>query len=133
VYYALWGPWPDAGIAACILGLVFGAQTRDPMGLHAFCYGAAAFAIVRIRQAIFREHVLAQMAVTALFTFLVQFAIWLYLHFAPSSAASWGDVFRIPFLTALYTALFSPPVNWLLHRFKNQTGLRFHQRAMMFR
>jgi rod shape-determining protein MreD len=133
VYYALWAPWPDAGIAACILGFVFDAQSLQPMGLHTLCYGSAAYGIFRLRQFVLREHAVAQFAITAVFTLLVQLVIWIYLHSAAAGGISWGTVFRVATLTSLYTALLAPFIYSFLHRFARWTGLRVSSRTQVFR
>ncbi len=129
VHYTLWGPWPDVGIAAWLLGLVFGAHTDDPVGLHAFCYGAAAWGIVRIRQIVFRDHPVTQFLVNLVFTFLVQLAVWIVLFWLSTVRLGVGEVFRICLLTAMYTAVCAPFVHAGLHRLGRWTGLRTALRA----
>lgn len=129
VHYALWGPWPDVGIAAWILGLVFGTQSDEPVGLHAFCYGAAAWGIVRLRQVVFRDHPVAQFLIALLFTFLVQAAAWLALHWLASVRLGGWEVFKACVLVALYTAVCAPFLHAALHRLSRWTGLRSAVRA----
>ena len=133
VHYALWGPWPDAGIAAWILGFVFSTQTDAPVGLHAFLYGAAAWGIMRIRQFVFREHPVTQFLVSLLFTFLVQSCIWIGLHFLATVRRSPGDVLGLCIVTAGYTAVCAPFIHAGLHRVGRWTGLRMGSRTAKFR
>jgi rod shape-determining protein MreD len=129
VHYALWGPWPDAGIAAWILGFIFGTQTDAPLGLHAFCYGAAAWGIVRMRQVVFREHPVTQFLISLAFTFLVQIAVWTLLHWLSTVRLGFGGVLGVCFVTAVYTAVCAPFVHAGLHRVGRWTGLRAVSRS----
>ena len=93
VHCALHGPWPDAAIAAWVLGLLVDLQTSDPtgtgtIGLFAFSYGLAACVILRIRRALFREHFVTHIVVTFIMTFFVQCLAQLYFVWrAPTEAA----------------------------------------------
>ena len=128
VYYALWAPWPEAAIAAWCLGLLFGTQTLDPLGLHAFCYGAAAWGIVRVRQVVFREHAITQFAVTLLFAMGVQLAVATFRWWRNAHEPSWIEGLTPAFFTALYTAAVAPFLHWaLLHT--GWTGLRTGKKA----
>ena len=86
VHYALWGPWPDAAIAAWVLGLVAGTQSADRSGVHAFAFGLAAWAMMRMRQILFRDHAMTQLLITLVFTFLIQVLIGLYRRWGASSS-----------------------------------------------
>jgi rod shape-determining protein MreD len=127
VYYALWGPWPDAAIAAWLLGLLVGAMTADRIGLHAFCFGGAAWAILRIRQVLFRDHPITQFAVTFAFALVVQLIVGVYRAWqAPASGA--GDGWAASaVLIAAYTAVWAPLLHWALIRLRRWTGLHARQ------
>jgi len=121
-HYALWGPWPDAAIAAWILGLAADLQSVDRIGAHAFCFGLAAWAIMRLRQIVFRDHAATQIVITLTFTVLIQVAVALYRR--------WGATGEPPvilwpaLLTGAYTAVCAPYLHWLLIRLSRWTGLR---------
>ena len=78
VHYALWGPWPDAAIAAWLLGLLMDVQSGGRIGLHAFCFGAAAWVIVRVRQVVFRDHPVTQALITLALAFAVRLVVGVY-------------------------------------------------------
>lgn len=125
VHYALWGPWPDAAIAAWILGMLLGTQTLDPLGLHAFCYGVAAWGIMKMRQVVFREHALTQFVTALFFTLLVQFMVGSFKWWRGSNDLTLTQMLW----TALFTAVLTPFLHWPLLRLGRWTGLRAVQRA----
>lgn len=136
VNYALWGPWPEAGIAAWILGVVTDLQSTGTagsrIGLHAFCYGAAAWGIFRTRHAFMRTHWLAQTFVTLIFGLGVEVAIRLYQYWsAPQmslGAAGWSAM-----LSAAYSAACAPFLLWVLVRLSRVTGLKVDRQPWMKR
>jgi rod shape-determining protein MreD len=122
VHYALWGPWPEAAMAAWILGLVADLQSLDRVGIHALCFGLAAWAIVRIRQIVFRDHAATQIAISFVFTILIQMVVSLYRLWGTGESRAgilWPAV-----LTGVYTAACAPYLHWLLIRLGRWTGLR---------
>ncbi len=128
VHYALWGPWPDAAIAAWLLGLIVDLQSADPVGLHAFCYGAAAWVILRVRQVVFRDHPVTHLVVTLVFAFAVQLLIALYYWWRLSGAAGSEALWSSALCIAVYTALWAPLLHWPLIRIGRWTGLRTARR-----
>jgi rod shape-determining protein MreD len=131
VHYALWGPWPEAAIAGWILGFIldlFTLASGGRIGLHAFCYGAAAWGIIRVRQVVVRNHWMAQMLITLLFALGVEVAVLFYHHWsAPpiSLRGGWGEAI----LRAVYTAVLAPVLLWGLMRLGRFTGLRAEARS----
>lgn len=130
VHYALHGPWPNAAIAAWILGLLVDLQTTDPtgtgtIGLFAFSYGLAACVIVRVRRALFRDHFVTHIAVTFVMTFCVQFLVQLYFVWRPptQAAAQLSSAFVLALLTAAYTAFCAPYLHWGLLKLRRWMGL----------
>jgi rod shape-determining protein MreD len=123
VHYALWGPWPEAALAAWILGLVVDLQSLDRIGLHAFSFGLAAWAIVRIRQIVFRDHAATQIVITLLFTILIQIGVALYRRWGVDNPIG-GSILWPALLTGLYTAMCAPYLHWLLIRMGRWTGLK---------
>lgn len=124
VYYALWGRWPDAAIAAWILGLLVDLQSRGWIGLNAFCFGGAAWAILYIRQALFRDHPITQVVVTLVFALGVRLAVGGYDAWRAGGGIPVGEIGSLAFFTALYTAACAPYVHWALIRVSGWTGLK---------
>ena len=126
VYYALWGPWPDAALAGLALGFFLDLYTLGQpgrIGLHAFCFGGAAWGIIQVRQMVVRTHPVAQILVTLFFGAAVECAAALYYIWASPdrttvAGLAWAG------LSALYTAALSPLVLWVLSRFNKLTGLK---------
>ena len=121
-HYALWGPWPDAAIAAWILGLVADMQSLDRLGVHAFSFGLAAWAIMRVRMVVFRDHAATQIVITLLFTVLIQIGVALYRRWGGSGSG--GSILWPAILTGFYTAMCAPYLHWLLIRMSRWTGLK---------
>ncbi len=121
VHYALWGPWPEAAIGAWILGLLVDLNSTGRIGLFAFAYGGAAWGIMRVRQAVFRDHPMTQIVVTAAFALLVQMIAAIYLRYLHGAIEGlwWRALW-----TALFTAGLAPYVHWLLLRMGRWTGLK---------
>lgn len=124
VHYALWGPWPDAAIAAWLLGLIVDLQSSDRIGLYAFSFGAAAWAIMYVRQAVFRDHPLTHVVMTLFFAFGVRLLAAFYDWWCGTTSGSFGALFYPAFFTALYTAACAPYLFWPLIRMGKWTGLR---------
>jgi len=127
VHYSLWGPWPDAAIGAWILGLCVDLQTlRQPggLGLYAFMFGAAAYAIIHMRQVFFREHPLTQLLITLVFSMIVELVVEGYRAWGLVESVSRGGIFWSSLFTALYTAALAPYLHWPLDYLGRWTGLR---------
>ena len=124
VHYALWGPWPDAAIAAWLLGLIVDLQSLDRIGLHAFSFAAAAWAIMYVRQAVFRDHPVTHVVVTLLFAFGVRLVIAFYDWWCGTINGALGGLLWPAFFTALYTAAWAPYLHWTLILLGKWTGLK---------
>lgn len=123
VHYALWGPWPDAAIAAWILGLVVDLNSvGHNIGVNAFCFGLAAWAIMRIRQVVFRDHAITQLLITLVFTVLIQLILGLYRRWGGPTGD--GSILWPALMTGVYSAACTPYLHWLLIRLSRWTGLR---------
>lgn len=130
-FYALLGPWPDACIAAWILGLLVDLSSADSgtgyghIGLFAFSFGGAAWLILQVRDLIFPEHWLSHTILTLLSALVVQAAVAIYRTITlPPGAAPATGVWTCAILTAAYTAFFAPYFHWILSRLHRATGLR---------
>ena len=123
VHYALWGPWPEAAIAAWLLGLSVDLFTADGAPVHAFGYGAAAWAIIRVRQVLFRDHPLTYMVVTFAFAIGVQLLVGFYRAWRFAGPDEGGGIWGPALAVAVYTALWALPFQWVLLRMRRWTGL----------
>lgn len=135
VHYGLWGPSPDAAIAAWILGLIVDLQTASPhpIGLYAFSYGLAAWVVLRSRQALFRDHPVTHAIVTLVFAFAVQVIAGLYFWWKHRIPIDVEGLWRPAFLFAGYTALWAPCLHWVLIKLQRWTGLGPMRRRMSYR
>jgi len=127
IYYALWGAWPDAAIAAWLLGLAVDLTSLGNggrLGLYAFSFGAAAWAIIKIRSVFFRDHAVTQFAVTLVFSLAVELVVQGYRHWSVFGAMPESRVWASAFFTAVYTAVCAPYLHWVLFRMRGWTGVR---------
>ena len=127
VYYALWGPWPEAAIGAWFLGLAVDLQSLPVggrIGMYAFTFGGAAWVITRIRSVFWREHAATQFLLTFVLAMVIEILVDLYRHWAALDEVSKAGLFWPAFFTALYTAAFAPYMHWILLRLWRWTGLK---------
>jgi len=124
VHYALWGPWPDVAIGAWLLGLGVDLQTAgdtEHIGLYAFLFGGAAWAIIRVRKVFFSEHALTQILVTGAFALAIELLVEVYRQWG--AGVSKATILWPACFTALYTAAWAPYLHWMLIRLRRWTGL----------
>ena len=128
-HYALWGPMPDVAIAAWLLGLGVDIHTEGRIGLFAFLYGAAAWLLLYIRQALYRENAVTQVILTLIMMFLVQAAALFYTRWASHANTTSSSLWLAALYTAVYTAACAPYLHWLLLRMGRWTGLKTGRRS----
>ncbi|MBP7936309.1 MAG: rod shape-determining protein MreD [Phycisphaerae bacterium] len=127
VHYALWGPWPDAAIAAWILGFAVDLQTISSgggVGLYAFSFGGSAWIIMRIRHAFVRDHALTQVLVTLTFTLLIELLVGAYRQRGAWSRDGAAAVWWPAMGRAVYTSALAPYLHWPLVKLGRWTGLK---------
>ncbi len=106
------------GLLACwIIGLLKDAGSAGPMGLHALLFLAAGWVVLQVRQILYRENVLTQLAVG----FLA--ALWVNVLAALAACVTAGGIpagviVARTLLSALLTALLAPFLMFLLARAK---------------
>lgn len=124
VFYALLAPWPDACIAAWVLGMLVDlASANGRIGLFAFGYGATALLILQVREVLFPEHWLSHALLTLVGGLLLQVAIATYRSLADTAPA--GSIWGYALLTCLYTVVpWAPLFHGVLSRLWRVTGLR---------
>jgi len=134
VHYVLWGPSPDAAIAAWILGLLVDLQTAapHPIGLCAFSYGLAGWAVLRVRQVLFRDHPVTHAFVTLAYAFAVHMMAAAYYWWKQRIPIDKEELW-LAFLFAGFTAIWAPLLHWVLIRLQRWTGLGPMRRRMAYR
>ncbi len=126
VHYAMWATWPEAGLAAWILGFILGAESAGvgTAALYAFCYGAAAWVIVLVRQVLFREHPATQVLVTLTLALAVQLAAEAFHGWRAGRPALAAAIWPAALWAAVLTAVVAPLVHRGLASLGGWTGLR---------
>ncbi|MGA2265094.1 MAG: rod shape-determining protein MreD [Phycisphaerae bacterium] len=111
----------DLAIAAWVLGLAIdlttGGQAVGPMAL---AYVVAAAAVLRVREAFFRERIAAQVFLAMIFCLLAH-GMWVTIQsvLTPSAGRSWGlywQMLKQAFALAIYTAALMPVGHWALRK-----------------
>lgn len=131
IHYALWGPWPDVGLAGWLLGLLMDLQSHGRVGLHAFAFGGVAWAIYYVRRVLFRDHWLTQMLITFVFAGLVRLGVQMYDSIRSGAGPEFSANVAPALGVALYTALLAPYIHWPLIRMHRWTGLKPTQRTAL--
>jgi len=128
VFYALFARQPDALLACWILGLAadlcgLSLHDRGGVGAHALTYGLCAMLTCRLRELVFREHLLTYVVSVVLWTLLASAALAAHLAWA---MREW-DRFNVGLLYGIYaagyTAFFAPYAHWILRRARPLLGL----------
>ena len=123
VFFAMHGKGLDAVLAGWVLGLLADFQTAEKFGLLSLAYGLTALVVYLLRDLVFRRHPLAHFAVTLLAGLLLQAVMFGYVAVRHRGAiAGWTDCVTGG-LSALYTALWAPPLHALLLRAARWLGL----------
>lgn len=98
------------GRAACIgwtAGFLVDMFSIEPLGIHAFCYGAAAALLSRIRRTFYAEHPLTQGGLAFVITLFVTLVLLIRLEVA-APAFRFFATFPGAVFTALVTAVLLP-------------------------
>jgi rod shape-determining protein MreD len=98
---------------AWLVGLVKDAASVGPLGLHAILFLGAGWAVLQIRQVLFRESPVTQLTVAFGATCGVQAASALFVA-ATAGGIPIGIVAAKTLLSALLTAALTPPLHLLL-------------------
>ncbi|HXG61875.1 MAG TPA: rod shape-determining protein MreD [Planctomycetota bacterium] len=100
-------------LGAWLVGLVKDAASVGPLGLHALLFLGAGWAVLQIRQVLFRESPVTQLAVAFVATCGVQAAAALFIA-ATAGGIPIGIIAAKTLLSALLTAALTPPLHLLL-------------------
>lgn len=111
----------DLAIATWTLGLAVDLTTAGPaVGPMAVAYLAAGAAVLKLREAVFRERPAAQMLMALVFCLLAH-GLWVTVQSVglPPASRSWGQyvwMLKQACILAIYTAVLMPPGHWALAR-----------------
>ncbi|MCH7527510.1 MAG: rod shape-determining protein MreD [Planctomycetes bacterium] len=125
VCWALYTRRNDAYWACLLLGFAADLATVERFGLLTICYGLIGVAVHALRSGLFLKRATTHFAVTFGAALVLQAVLGAY-HLAvyPHSAEGVGSVALVGILSALYTALWAPPI---LHVLVKISGvLRLH-------
>ena len=131
VFFALHAQSADALIGAWLLGAAMDLMSVGRFGLLSGCYGLATLAIYAIREYVFRDNPLSHFVLTFLAAAAVGLAEAGYHvaiingHAATGALAATGHIL----LGAAYTAVWAPPVHYVLLKFPRALGIRAPRRG----
>lgn len=106
------------GLAASwVVGLIKDVGSTGPLGLYAFLFLGAGWVILQVRQILYREHALTQLAVAFVAACWVNVAAALVVSLT-SGGIPFCVILGKTLLSAMLTALLTPAVLFFFHRFK---------------
>lgn len=125
VCWALYTRRNDAYWACLLLGFAADLASIERFGLLTVCYGLIGMAVHLLRSGLFLKQAMTHFAVTFGAALVLQAVLGAY-HLAvyPHSAEGVGSVTLVGFLSAVYTALWAPPILHVL--VKISSVLRLH-------
>jgi len=137
IFYALYASEDAAPLTGLACGLLYDICTPATVGLYAIPLALVAWAVLRIRMSIFREHVVSQVVITllgimsfGLLTGLFQYVVHLVLsntgHLAGGDLP-FPQLFKALAVNAFYSALIAPGLFYVLLRLEALTG--FNQKG----
>ncbi len=109
----------ELALASWVLGLAVDLTTAGPVvGPMPLAYVAASLAVLKMREAFFRERVATQMFLAMVFCLLAH-GIWVTVEsiLTPAVSRSWGGYFQMvkqALALAIYTAVLMPLGHWVL-------------------
>ncbi|MCH7704489.1 MAG: rod shape-determining protein MreD [Planctomycetes bacterium] len=124
VFFALYSRSTDAVLGAWCIGMVADLMSIERFGLLSLSYAGACLGVVAVRTYLFRHHLITQVVVTFLAGAMLQcvwtvYQILLYEQTGLTMAAAIGNVI----VGAAYTAMWVPPIHWLLQRRSRSFGI----------
>jgi len=109
-FAALFARDSQQGLLACWgIGLLKDAGSSGPLGLHALLFAVAGWAVLQLRQVLFRESPVIQLAVGFLAACWVNVAAALFVS-ATAGSIPFGVLATKTLLSALLTAALTPPL-----------------------
>jgi rod shape-determining protein MreD len=104
----------DAALLGCfVLGLIHDLLTLQPPGTYALAYGLFALLAVKAREELPRNHPLSQATLALIGGLITAFILSARGWVRPPGASLWTGM-----LGAVYTAILSPVLIWILQRFR---------------
>ncbi len=109
-FAALFARDSKQGLLACWgIGLLKDAGSSGPLGLHALLFAVAGWAVLQVRQVLFRESPVTQLAVGFLAACWVNLAAALFVSITTGSVP-FGVLAAKTLVSALLTAALTPPL-----------------------
>jgi rod shape-determining protein MreD len=128
IFYALYAAENAAPLCGFFCGVLYDLTAGSFIGLNAVPIALVAYAIVRIRLSIFREHFISQL----LITFLAVLAVGLLTGLAgqltgtPMEGHNFATHFGLAAGNAVYSSIVAPGLFWILFRFRALLGFTSH-------
>lgn len=113
VYLGLHVHTVNGAIGAFLLGCLLDSFSGSPPGLHAFTASLVFLVVYLLSQRLWIENPLSNIAAVALGAVVKVATVVIYFAIA-GGVASWGHLFRVLGLEALFAMLLTPPVFTLL-------------------
>jgi len=109
-FAALFARDSQQGLLACWgIGLLKDAGSSGPLGLHALLFAVAGWAVLQVRQVLFRESPVTQLAVGFLAACWVNLAAALFVSIT-AGGVPFGVMASKTLVSALLTAALTPPL-----------------------
>lgn len=124
VFFALHAARRDAVYAAAMIGVGGDLMSIERLGLLTLTYALTAMLIVSSREYLFRNESLTRLLVTLVVGLLVR-TVWMAYHrflYDPGQSF-WSELATGIVWSAVYTALWAPPIHGLLARMSRVFGL----------
>lgn len=120
--------WPlvQAGIAGWVLGMVADITSSNPIGPQGLAFALSAMAAYRLRSVIMVENPIAQLLTVGALGWATFSGVRVYERLINLGLSGWsmGSCLRWGAQMAIYTALLTPYLFWILERILPVAGLR---------
>ena len=128
IFYALYASENAGPLCGFACGVIFDLVSGEYVGLNAIPMALIAWAIVRIRLSVFREHAVSQVviALLAVLLFALLSLITHTLTGSPMIGLSPWTFFGKYAGNAVYSAVVAPVLYWILFRFPTLLGFSTH-------
>ncbi len=124
-------PQREALLGSLATGLILDLHTIGPLGMFTFVFGLAGWVVVQVREMLFTDSLLTNVAMTLWISGLTQLLVALLRYFQEGAEQYAGSPLWEAAGTALYTTLWAVPFHWLFIRGRRALGLVRYGRAAM--